>query len=184
VRTCVVTREEHGPDALVRLCVGPDGRVEVDYRGKLGGRGAWVLPRREVVAQAEAKPAILRRALDAPEASVEGLLERVRAANLRAMLELLSLAARAGAIAGGAEQVEGAALAGALTALVVATDASERSVAHATAAAPSLPVLNVPLDRDALGQRVGKGPRAVLGLRPSAVTRALLRELRTMEGLR
>jgi predicted RNA-binding protein YlxR (DUF448 family) len=184
VRTCVVTRGEHPPEDLVRLCVGPDGRVEVDYGARLGGRGAWVLPERAVVERAEAHAAMVRRALDAPEASVAGLLERMRAANLRAMLELLSLAARAGAVAGGAEQLDGAGRSGALVALMVAEDAAPRSVTHAREAAAGVPTFHVPLVRDALGARVGKGSRAVLGLRPSSVTRALLRELRRMEGLR
>lgn len=181
MRTCAVTREEHSPDDLVRVLAGPDGVVEVDYRAKLGGRGAWLLPRRDVIETAEAKPAILRRALHAEGARTEGLLERVRAANLRAVLDSLSLASRAGCIASGGEQVDSTVRAGDAIALVVATDASPKSVPEAR---PNLPILTAPLDREALGQRIGKGPRAVLALRGSSVTRTLVRELHRMQELR
>ena len=33
-RTCVVTHESGPPSSLVRVLVGPDGRVEVDLQGK------------------------------------------------------------------------------------------------------------------------------------------------------
>ncbi|MFN7147099.1 MAG: YlxR family protein, partial [Myxococcota bacterium] len=104
MRTCAVTRESASPGRLVRVVLGPDGVVEVDYHAKLGGRGAWLTPSREVFATAEAKPGILARALDAEGGCVTaGLLEKVRAANLRAVGELLSLSARAGALASGGE---------------------------------------------------------------------------------
>jgi predicted RNA-binding protein YlxR (DUF448 family) len=184
VRTCVVTREELPPDALVRLCVGPDGRVEVDYRGRLPGRGAWVQPRRALIDQLAARPGLLRKALDAPDADVDGILERMRAANVRAFLELLSLAARSGALASGADQVAASAASGSIIAFVLASDASARSVEAARAAAPEVPAFTVPVTKEALGLRVGKGPRAVIGLRSAAVTRTLLCELRRMEDLR
>lgn len=184
MRTCVVTREAHAPADLVRLVVAPDGRVEVDYRGKLGGRGAWVLPRTELIAQIEKRPAQLARALDVPACDAAGLLERVRAANLKAVLDLLSLAARSGCLVGGAEALQTVLKSGEFLGLVLASDASERSADGARQVAPDLPVWTLPLDKEALGQRVGKGARAVLALRPGAATRNLVRELRKMDQLR
>jgi ribosomal protein L7Ae-like RNA K-turn-binding protein len=158
--------------------------VEVDYRGRLPGRGAWVQPRRALIEQIVARPGLIRKALDAPEADVEGLLERVRSANLRTFMELLSLAARSGALASGADQVAASAASGSIMAFVVASDASARSVEVARASAPQVPAFSVPVTKEALGLRVGKGPRAVIGLRPATVTRTLLCELRRMEDLR
>lgn len=183
-RTCVVTREEREPADLVRVVVGPDGVVEVDYRGKLGGRGAWLLPRRDVVETAEARPGQIARVLKVETVRTEGLLERVREANLRAVLDLLSLAARSGCVVGGAEAVESVTRGGPVLGFVVASDASPRSVDAARAGAPDLPAWTVPLDREALGRRVGKGARAVLVLRPGVASRNLVRELRRMQELR
>lgn len=185
VRTCAVTREPGTPAGLVRMVLGPDGRVEVDYWGKLGGRGTWLTPRREVIEQAEAKPGIVARALQVEGGcDTSGLLDRVRAANLRAVGELLSLSARAGALASGAEQVQDAVRAGQTLGLLVASDASPQSVAAAVGARKDLQVWTVEWDRETLGRRIGKGPRAIVALRPSGPARALADQLRRMQDLR
>jgi hypothetical protein len=167
----------------VRVLVGPDGTVEVDYHGRLGGRGAWLTPRRDVITQAEARPGILQRALQVESCNTVGLLDRVRAANERTVGELLSLAARSGALASGGEQVESAVKAGAVVGLVVASDASPKSLESAVGSS-AVPTFTVPWDRDVLGHRIGKGPRAIVGLRAAALTRALADELRRMQDLR
>ena len=184
MRTCVVTRTAAPAEALVRVVLGPDGQVEVDYRARLGGRGAWLLPTRAVFEQAEARPAQVARALEAEgPCRTAGLLERVRAANERAVVEYLSLCARAGALASGAEQVTAAVRGGELLGLIVASDASETSVAAALGSS-GLPAWRVPWDRETLGRRIGKGPRAVVGVRASGAARALLDQLRRMQDLR
>jgi len=66
---------------------------------------------------------------------------------------------------------------------VVASDASERSVAT-TVGSRELPVYRVALDRDALGQRIGKGPRAMVGVRAGGPAPGLLLQLRRIESLR
>lgn len=183
-RTCIVTREAHSPEDLVRLVLGPDGRVEVDWFARAGGRGAWVLPRAALLTQLESRPGQLLRALDVERADVNGLLERARAASLRAVLDLLSLAARSGCLLGGAEALQKSLGSGDFLGIVFAADASERSVDAARAAAPGLPVWTLPIDRDALGKRIGKGARAAVALRPGAASRNLVRELRKSQGLR
>jgi predicted RNA-binding protein YlxR (DUF448 family) len=181
----VVTRENASPNGLVRVCLGPDNVVYVDYGARLGGRGAWLTPRRDVIATAEAKPGLLARALEAEGGCVTaGLLERVREANLRSVADLLSLSARAGALASGAEQAQAAVRSGELLGLLVASDASATSLADAQGAREDLVVWSVPWDREELGRRIGKGPRAIVALRPSAPTRALAEQLRRMQDLR
>ncbi len=167
----------------MRVLLGPDGTVEVDYHARLGGRGAWLMPRREVFAAAEARPGILRKALQVETCVVAGLLDRVRVANERAVGNLLSLAARSGALASGGDQVEGAVRAGALIGLLVASDASTKSVEGAVGAT-GLQTWTVPWDRESLGGRIGKGPRAIVGLRGSSITRVLADQLRRMHDLR
>ena len=185
MRTCVVTRESGPPARFVRVLLGPDGRVEIDYHAKLGGRGAWLTPRRDVFEAVEAKPGILLRALQIEGiCDTSGLLERVRALNLRSVGDLLSLSSRAGALASGAEQVAGAVRAKEVIGLVVASDASPASLHAALGSLAEIPVWTVPWDRESLGQRIGKGPRAIVGLRATAATRALAEQLRRMHDLR
>ncbi len=183
VRTCVVTRESGPPDALVRVVLGPDGTVEVDYRARLGGRGAWLLPRRDVIATAEAKPGLLARMLHVETCNTAGLLDRVRAANERTVGELLSLSARSGALASGGDQATSAVRAGDALGLAVASDAAQTSI-DAARGDRDLTVWTLPWDREALGHRIGKGPRAIVALRVAVVTRALAEQLRRMQDLR
>jgi uncharacterized protein len=180
IRMCVVTRERKRTTDLVHLVALDDGTIGVDRSGKLDGRGAWVSDDRATIATLEAKAGPLARALKHEGLRTAGLLDAVRAANLAQTLDLLSLAARSGRLASGAEQVEAAARGGELVAFVLASDASERSVEAARGGAREVPAFTVPLDRDDLGTRIGKGPRAVLGVRAGGPSKALLDQLRRM----
>lgn len=186
-RTCVVTREERSPQALVRVYA-LDGHVAVDARGRRGGRGAWLLPRREVLERAEANPALLRRALREDSLVVAGLLHACRAQVAQQLLDLLSLAARAGALASGGDSVEASLRAGSAACVLVACDASEASVARASTLAaalvPSPPLHRMDLDKATLGARIGKGPRAVVVVRPCALARAIVRVVANADSLR
>lgn len=183
VRTCVVTREAHPAADLIHLVLTPEGEAVVDRSGKAPGRGAWVTPTREILEQLERRPGVLHRALEAESVRVDDLVGQARAVTLAAALDLLSLCARSGRVASGADQVRDAARAGQLLFFVAAVDASPKSVEAARSGAPTLPVLTLPLDRDALGHRVGKGARAVLGIRPTGPSEALLRLLRRLASL-
>jgi predicted RNA-binding protein YlxR (DUF448 family) len=178
----VVTGEERPADELIRLVLGPDGQLEVDYGRRAGGRGCSVVPTRAAVAAVERNPGIAARVLKAPVAGAAGLLDRVRAANLRATLDLLSLSARSGLAVSGADAVRGAVRAGQAIALIRASDASEQSVADALGGA-AVEVFALPLTREALGARVGKGARAMVALRRGAAATALVKELRRGVGL-
>ncbi|MCP4804119.1 MAG: DUF448 domain-containing protein [Proteobacteria bacterium] len=183
-RMCVVTRERRPPEKLVRLVLSPEGRVEVDYRGRLQGRGAWITPRRELLEKVEKHPGILTRPLKATDVDASGLLDRARAANERAFLDALSICARAGALTGGKDGVRGTISSGAALAIVLATDASPRLCEDLKRRAEPLPVETIPLDREQLGVQVGKGPRAALAVRRGRPGRHLLIELHRMVALR
>lgn len=189
VRTCIVTREEGGPRELLRLVALDDGQVLVDRSGKLPGRGAWITPTRAAFAQLEKKPGLLLRALqlegvNPEQAGVRALLAQAQAVTEASVLDLLSLAARSGRLASGAEQVAAAVREeGGVVGLVVAADASPQSV-EAARGARELPVWTLGLTREELGRRIGKGPRAVLALRAGGPTDALVRQLRRRDDLR
>ena len=62
-RTCVATRDKADQSELIRLVLGPDGRVVVDYRGRLPGRGAWVTPSRAALEKLQQRPKVLSKVL-------------------------------------------------------------------------------------------------------------------------
>lgn len=161
----------------MRVFAGPDGVAHVDWHGKWKGRGAWITCERKLFEQAMAKPALLARALHEERLEVAGLLDEARAANLLAIRDLLALSARAGAVVSGADALERT-LPESLVGLIVADDASPASAEAAAARFPELLAVRIGMTREELGHQIGKGPRAVLGFRRAAPTRALLAELR------
>ena len=182
-RMCVVTRERLPQEELVRLVLAPDGSVAVDYRGKLPGRGAWVQPQRALIEKLEKRPGMLTRHLG-PGLKAQGLLQQVRAANLAACLDALSLAMRAGVLVGGKDGVRSAISGDKALAVILAEDCSPRLAQDLVRRADPLPVVTLPLGANELGARVGKGARASLAVLRSKPGRKLLGELHRMESLR
>lgn len=183
-RSCVVTRTAGDPDDLVRLVIGLEGEVVVDPSGRCPGRGAWILPTAEVIAQAEARPGLIAKALKVESVVVRGLRAQVQAAAQAKVLQLLPLASRAGLVAGGAEQLEAAVRSGEVVALLVANDAADASVEKIASLIPHVKPVVLPLTCNELGQRIGKGARALIGLRSGSVTRAIMKQLPRMVELR
>ncbi|HZY14047.1 MAG TPA: RNA-binding protein [Beijerinckiaceae bacterium] len=106
-RMCIVTRERHAPENLIRFVLGPDATVVPDIKAKLPGRGVWVTARAELVEQAVRRQAFARglkanaKAAPTLPAEVDALLERD-------CLQSLSLANKAGAVVTGFTKVEAA----------------------------------------------------------------------------
>ncbi len=182
-RTCVVSRRKADPADLVRLVLSPEGVLYVDYRGRLPGRGAWVLPEKATLEKLQATPKILNRALKTT-ADTTGVLEKVQEANLLSLLDALSLSARSGALASGHDAALACLSSSTPCAVGLASDASPRVERRFFDAAGAVPIFRMPLDREQIGDRIGKGPRAVFAVASCAASKPLLRELRRMAALR
>ena len=182
-RTCVGCRGVAPRDELVRVVVGLENQLMVDRKGTLPGRGAWVHPRAGCVEALEAAPKLLARSLRATP-SVEGFGAHLRAVIYRQALDGLSMAQAAGALVGGRDLLSRALRAEDCVAVVVATDASPRGMAEFRAiAGDAVPFVTLNLDRDGLGARIGKGPRAALGVRRSRAAAHLIRQLHRLSDL-
>jgi uncharacterized protein len=129
VRKCILSGERAEQRLLIRLALAPDGLVLPDIHGKAPGRGAWIgVPADAMeVARANGKLAgQLKRAFKMPTLTLpEDLVERVRAGLEKATLDRLGLEARASNLLTGAEKVDQAARAGAVSLLLHAADASD-----------------------------------------------------------
>jgi len=181
-RTCAACRTERDRSALIRLVVDPTGSVLVDVRAKLPGRGAYVCPQRSCVERLSERSEILRRAFR-QDVDVSGLIACVDQASARRVVDTLSLVARAGGVVGGAAQLERLARRETLVALVFALDAAERAKRNAARLFPDTPSYTSSLDGAGLGVAIGKGPRAVIGIRHSALSVTLLEELARAQAL-
>lgn len=129
VRSCILTRERDSRAHLVRLALGPDGRVLPDVRAKAPGRGAWIGVTRAELEAAQAKGRLrgaLARAFKTGAFTLADDLPALVAAALeRGALDRLGLEARAGTLLTGTDRIETAARSGRLHALYHAADAGE-----------------------------------------------------------
>jgi len=127
-RTCIVTGEKGPPEAMLHFALSPSGDVVADLRRKLPGRGVWTRLSREIVGQAVRKQAFSRgfkeKAVAPPDLAdlVDQLIERDA-------LQFLSIVNKSGLVITGATKVEAAIKAGAIVALVHASDGAPDGIA-------------------------------------------------------
>jgi len=126
---------------------------------------------------------MLRRGLGPALLSVD-LLVMMREIILRSALDGLSMASASGALVGGHERLTAALRQGTVTEIVLAVDIADRTLRSLReAAGETMAFTQLPLDRDALGNKVGRGPRAALGLTSSRSANHLRRQLRRLRDL-
>jgi len=126
-RFCVVARRVLPIAELLRFVAGPDGTVVPDIKRKLPGRGVWVTASRAAIAEA-VKCGAFKRGLKANVDVPSDLPDLVDRLLVRASLDALAIAHKAGQVIAGFERVEGALAAGSLAALIHATDAAPDGV--------------------------------------------------------
>ncbi len=181
VRSCAVTREKGDADSLVRLVAAPDGRVVVDLKGSLPGRGVWIKPSAEVLRRLPKATKGIERKLGTKVDPAE-LKSSLRASLQRAVLDALSLARAGGVLVPGHDRVLAAVEQ--LAAVVVASDAASRTEESVRAAMPEeVPVYSLPCTGDELGARIGRGKVVVAGVVKGRLTRTLVRRLRQLSDL-
>lgn len=127
-RKCIVSGEVGPKSGLIRFVAAPDGTVLPDILGKLPGRGFWVTSSREALDRAAAKGLLSRaaRAKVTPPAELADLIEAMLA---KRVVELLSLARKAGLAVTGYEKVKGWLVDGSAKVLIQASDGSDRGKA-------------------------------------------------------
>lgn len=124
-RKCLVTGESGPKSGLIRFVVGPEDTVYPDILGKLPGRGFYVTADRAVLEQA-VKKKVFARGAKQPVTVPEGLLDEIEAQLTRRVVDLISLARKAGLAVTGYEKVKSALDGGRVKVLVQASDGSER----------------------------------------------------------
>ena len=64
-RQCMGCRERMDKKELIRVVRTPEGNVQLDFSGKLNGRGAYICPKAECLKKAQ-KSKALERSLEVP----------------------------------------------------------------------------------------------------------------------
>lgn len=127
-RRCIVTGGTGPKAGLIRFVVGPEGQVVPDVLGRLPGRGIWVSAERAAIEKAAAK-GLFARAAKRPVSVPQDLADEVEAALARRVVELVSLARKAGDAVAGFEKVKDWLSKGKAAVLLQASDGSERGKA-------------------------------------------------------
>lgn len=141
-RRCIATGAVLAKASLLRFVIDPSGGLVPDLDARLPGRGLYVVPRREAVADAVKKRSFARaarRPVTVPE-DLAGLLEALLVSRSQS---LLGLARRAGQAVIGYDQVVAWLKAGRVVLLVQAADAAEGGRARLRPMAAGRPVLEV-----------------------------------------
>lgn len=124
-RRCIATGEVQPKAGLIRFVVGPGDAIVPDLAGKLPGRGIWVAADRAALERVIATK-LFARAARKPVSVPDNLLASVEAGLVRRLIDLISLARKAGKAVAGYEKVKGWLATGEAAVLVQALDGSTR----------------------------------------------------------
>jgi predicted RNA-binding protein YlxR (DUF448 family) len=136
-RLCVATRAVRPVEEMIRFVAGPDGLVP-DLKRRLPGRGVWVTARRNTVADA-VKRGTFRRSLKADVTVPADLTDMVDRLMVRAALDALAIAHKAGELVSGFAKTEAAIGEKNVAALLHASDAGVDGVEKLSAAVKRRP---------------------------------------------
>jgi predicted RNA-binding protein YlxR (DUF448 family) len=183
-RRCLASGEVRPKGELIRFVVGPDGGVVPDVDERLPGRGLWLTARRDMIDLACARK-LFAKAARAPARAPADLADRVERLLRRRCLDLLGLARRCGAVAGGFDAVSACLGSGAAALLLQAKDAAEggRGKLRAVARAHDVPVAEV-FSAEELGRALGREALVHVALTAGGIAARLRVELARLDGVR
>lgn len=124
-RKCIATGESQPKAGLIRFCIGPEGQIVPDILGKLPGRGLYVSADRALIEKV-AKKGLFARAARQPVKVPDGMADLVERLMVQRVVDLLSLARKAGDAVMGYEKVKDWLAKGQAATLIQASDGSER----------------------------------------------------------
>ena len=125
-RFCAVSRAVKPVDEMIRFVIGPDGVVP-DLKRKLPGRGMWITATRDALAQAVARNAFAR-GFKRDVAVAADLVAQTDRLLVRAALDALSIAGKAGLVPSGFAKTEAALMRDKVVGLIHGADAAEDGV--------------------------------------------------------
>lgn len=182
-RACVSCGTRATVTDLLRVTALPEGELVLDWRRRLGGRGAHVCAVRGCIERAVSRRAFdrpLRVRARYPEAGE--LIDAARTAYGRRLETLLRSALGAGVLVSGTDAVLEALNRGSLRCLAVARDAAGASRMRNRAATAGIPC-EVVLDKKGIGALLDRPDTGVFGITDPGSASAFRRILTGLEGL-
>jgi len=124
-RKCIVSGESQPKAGLIRFVLGPEGMIVPDILARLPGRGIYVEADRSALAKA-VKKNLFSRAARQPVTVADDLPDMVERLLAQRVIDLISLARKAGDALCGYEKVKDWLIKGQARTLIQASDGSER----------------------------------------------------------
>ena len=183
LRRCAVTRVQSAPEKLLRFAVAPDGTLIPDLRGRLPGRGVWLLARREVLEKAKAKN-LFTRAAKTQVSVPDDLAEQVATGLRQRCLEGLSLARRGGHAVCGQHKVRALLEKGEAAILLQARDAADGGRRRLSALGRGINKelwLDESFSTEELGQPFARSSAVHVAVAQSGIAAKLLGDLRRLK---
>jgi len=180
-RTCLGCRVVSDQDQVVRYVLSPDGEILVDYRRKLPGRGAYTCLDRSCITTAVRRNQFDRAFKGRVKHAVgEGeLIANLSGQILERIVALLGMARKSGKAVAGSNLVLGALGGHGRIALVLLAEDVSDGIADKVigkAGRMNIPCFRL-LNKDSMGQVMGKGERSVVALVTGPLAEAILLEL-------
>lgn len=181
-RRCIATRESQPRERLVRFVVDPNGKLVADLAGRLPGRGLWLSAERGAIRGAVAKGLFAKAARGRVEVAAD-LADQVELMLVRRCQDVIGLARRAGSVVAGFDQVADELRRHRAALLVAASDGAADGRRKLRALAGDLPIIEL-LDRQELGEAIGRDEVVHLALLPGGLAKRLLVEAARLAGFR
>ena len=185
-RTCVSCRDNKPQDQLVRFVVDPNGSLTVDYRHKLPGRGAYTCINKNCLATAVEKKQFQRSFRGACEnVDYNVLVAELNSSIEQKVINLLGMGRKSGQIISGSNAVISALRhGGELSIVILTTDISSAIAEKIRTLSDRCKVKSSQLlDKNLLGQILGKSERSVVAVQQGALAESILIELQRYEQL-
>ncbi|MCY4238163.1 MAG: DUF448 domain-containing protein [Rhodospirillaceae bacterium] len=180
----MVTRRSGPRTDLIRFVVAPDSTLTPDLAENLPGRGLWVLASRAVVETCGLEKVVsraARRKLSVPDR----LADRLEGLLLTRCQNLLGLARRSRAAAGGFGAARDAVMTGNAALLLIARDSAGRDGWELARRAQSRSVrVSRVLDATEIGAALGRERQVYVAIGPGSLADRLGRDLHRLSGFR
>jgi len=179
-RTCVVCRQAKDKKQLIRYSVAPNGTIQVDYRQRLPGRGAYTCFSAQCLRDAVVKK-YFQRSFKKKECSADSaeLIAQLQAAISQKILNLIGMARKSGQLISGSNMVIGALRKKSSIAVVIlAEDISLEIGKKIATLAERDRIFTAHLyNKQMIGQMLGKEERSVIAVQAGLLADSLLNEL-------
>ena len=184
-RTCIGCRSVHDKTKLIRFVCDPSGQLQVDYRSKLPGRGAYTCVESECVTAAIKNNGFSRtfkQPVSSPDS--EALLQVIALSLQTRILNLIGMARKAGSVVSGSNSVLQELAKPSASLLVVATDAAAGTADKILNRAKGADVPFVKMfNKQTLGSAVGRDERSHLVLTNKRFAKNLILEIDRLKNI-